>query len=529
MKADVCIITEGTYPFVMGGVSTWIAQLLESMPHLRFSILHIAASPDVNNVPKYKFPPNLTDLSIVYLFESPTMSSMYSGRKLFGANGNGKRILRDFYMDMVSGRPVNLQSMAKLISGFRDEKEFNKVLAHGKPIWDAIVEFYQATAPVGLSFLDFFWTMRALFLPVLHVLTVPIPSAWVYHAACTGYAGLIGARASQESGRPLLLTEHGIYSRERRIELLKIDWLSKSGAARFLQMERSRNWFREWWIQLFHSLSRSAYGQSSHIVSLYEGNRQAQIQEGAPARRISLIPNGIVLERFINIPRRRRRKDSEFRIGFVGRVTTIKDVKTFLRALGILREKGLNFSAKLVGPMDEEPEYTDECLDLAQSLDLYDNVVFTGPRRDLDKVYAEMDVVVLTSVSEGFPFIILEANCAALPVVATNVGACAEIMNGMNREDKKIGPSGLITPVNSPEATAEALMRLAADPDLAQRMGEAGRERARRYYDLRRIMGAYQELYESYIFAVNAKKDEYGLAAKAETRIVGASETGVWE
>lgn len=506
MNADVCIITEGTYPYVMGGVSTWIAQILDSMPQLRFSILHVGASRHQTREVRYKLPPNLVSVHDEFLFDYPTPRKGREALDREVLSDADKEAILKFYVELTDGRTTDTDDISRIVRSFPTEADFIEVMAHSASIWDVITRLYRRAAPPGLSFLDFFWTIRALFMPVLNVMRMTIPKARLYHAACTGYAGLLGARASRETGRPYLLTEHGIYSRERRIELSRIEWLSSSGAARFLQLERSRNWFREWWILLFQSLSRTAYTHTSRIVSLYPGNREAQIREGAAGERIDVIPNGIITDSFKTIERPRRKKGDELRIGFVGRVTSIKDVKTLLRAMTILAARKVPFRTRIIGPLDEEPEYTDECLDLAARLDLTERVVFTGPNRDLLKVYSEMDVLVLTSVSEGFPFVILEANCAAVPVVATNVGACRDILSGMGKEDVALGPSGLITPVGAPEETAAALERLAADPAMLHAYGQAGRERVTRFYDLRLVMAQYQEIYENYIFAPGGKE-----------------------
>ncbi len=500
MIADVCIITEGTYPYVMGGVSTWIAQILDSMPQLTFSVLHVGASRSQPREVRYKLPPNLVGVHDAFIFDYP---SPRRGREVIEQEvltPAEKEAFLNFYLDLTSGRGVQTNEVSRIVRSFGSDHEFIEAMAHSSSIWEVITGLYRRTAPRGLSFLDFFWTIRALFMPVLNVMRLPVPKARVYHAACTGYAGLLGARASRETGRPFILTEHGIYSRERRIELSRIEWLSASGSTKFLQLERSRNWFREWWIRLFQSLGQTAYDQSSRIVSLYQGNKDTQVREGAVADRIDLIPNGIIVDRFKDIPRRTRRDRDPLRIGFVGRVTSIKDVKTLLRAMSILAAKKVPFQAKIIGPMDEEPEYTDECLELADRLNLTDNVLFTGPERDMVKVYSGMDVLLLTSVSEGFPFVIIEANCAGVPVVATNVGACRDILNGMNKEDIALGPSGLVTPVSAPEETAKALERFARDPAMLYAYGQSGRERVMRYYDLRRVMGQYQELYETYMY-----------------------------
>ena len=94
---------------------------------------------------------------------------------------------------------------------------------------------------------------------------------------------------------------------------------------------------------------------------------------------------------------------------------------------------------------------------------------------------------------------VLEANAAGLPIIATDVGACRELVEGRTPEDRALGISGMITPVATPNATAAALEELAKDPALCVEMGAAGRERVKRFYDLRDVMHRYQELYESFI------------------------------
>ncbi|MDR2391577.1 MAG: GT4 family glycosyltransferase PelF [Planctomycetota bacterium] len=510
MIADVCIVTEGTYPYVMGGVSTWIAQILDTMPQLKFSLIHVSASRLLSPEIRYALPPNLVSFQNVYLYD---FAPPRKGKEVIDQevlSPEEKSIMLDFYLGLTAGRAVETMDVARIARSFEFDSEFVEAMAHSQSIWSVLTNLYRRSAPPGLGFLDFFWTARALFMPILNLMRTPIPRARVYHASCTGYAGFLGARARRETGRPYILTEHGIYSRERRIELSRIDWLSTSGASRILQLERSRNWFREWWVRLFQSLSRTAYAQSSRIISLYQGNKDTQIHEGANAAIIDLIPNGIIVDRFKNIPRRRREPGETLRIGFVGRVASIKDIKTLLRAMSILAARKVDFITRVTGPMDEEPEYTDECLDLCDRLELTEKVLFPGPSRDLPKVYSEMDVLVLTSVSEGFPFVILEANCAGVPVVATNVGACRDILTGMNKEDLALGPSGLITPVNAPGETAKALERLARDPALTYAYGMAGRERAIRFYDLRLVMAQYQQLYETYVFAAGKAADDRG-------------------
>jgi glycosyltransferase involved in cell wall biosynthesis len=205
--------------------------------------------------------------------------------------------------------------------------------------------------------------------------------------------------------------------------------------------------------------------------------------------------NGIDTSRYSSVRPRQRGPDEPMRIGFVGRVAPIKDIKTMLSALAILKARGIAFEAMVIGSMDQEPEYAKTCQAMSARLGLSDQVRFLGHQNPLD-YFEKLDVVLLTSVSEGQPFVILEANCAGLPVVATDVGACREMLQGRSAEDRALGVSGLITPVASPPATASALERIARSPALGRQMGEAGRRRVRQNYEISNVVGWYAKLYE---------------------------------
>jgi len=127
-------------------------------------------------------------------------------------------------------------------------------------------------------------------------------------------------------------------------------------------------------------------------------------------------------------------------------------------------------------------------------LNIQDVVHFTGPA-DVQAYYRQFDVVVLTSLSEGQPLVILEANGAGIPVIATDVGACRELLTGTSPKDVALGESGLVTPVASPSETAAAIVLLQQNEDLRKRMGRAGLRRVRRYYNQEQLYQTYRKLY----------------------------------
>ena len=157
------------------------------------------------------------------------------------------------------------------------------------------------------------------------------------------------------TGRPLLLTEHGIYVKERKIEISQAEWVYRKEDER-MRIDSKLGAFQRFWISMFEQLGKLCYDYSSAIYTLYEGNRQLEILEGADPNKIRIIPNGISLDNFLGL------KDvqhdyvgqTEFAIGFVGRVVPIKDVKTFLRAIKIVVAKIKDLKVYIMGPTEED-------------------------------------------------------------------------------------------------------------------------------------------------------------------------------
>ncbi len=495
--ADVCLILEGTYPYVAGGVSSWVHDLIRAQDHLTFRIVSLL--PDrAPRERRYEMPANVVGLDHVYLQNLPE-----GQRWMFGSDKLFRRLENPLRGLLHGGGMAHLAELLEILKPYRG-KLGRHILLNSGAAWRAVQRLYEAEMPEG-SFLDFFWSWRSMMSSLYAVLLGPLPEARVYHTISTGYAGMLATRAQIETGRPMLLTEHGIYTNERRIEITMADWLEEVSNLS-LTLRRPKRDLKDIWIDSFLAYSHCTYQAAREIVTLYGGNQDMQRRDGAPEHKLRIIPNGIDYARFAALPRIDHLPDGSLRpptIALIGRVVPIKDVKTFIRAAGILRDAVPNLQALVLGPTDEDQIYFGECKAMVEYLGLGETVRFLG-RVKLDDWLGKIDVIVLTSISEAQPLVILEAGSAGIPTVATDVGACREMIFGAPNEEPALGIGGAITPLANPLATAEALQELLRQPEMLKRASRAIQERVRRQYNKVDLDGLYGALYAEAIAAPNA-------------------------
>jgi glycosyltransferase involved in cell wall biosynthesis len=482
-ESDVCIIVEGCYPYVPGGVSSWIDWLIRSQPATSFSIVTLWPRP-TGLQPRYRVPDNVTGFDHLYLQD-------------FG----GRPIIRQ-------RQPIDTDAFADALTTFVGQggsgalqavmREFNRLrtaippqVMFNSPVgWNIVRRMYDRTMPYS-SFLDFFWAWRALLGGLFATLEFELPRARAYHTISTGYAGVLAARAAIETGRPALLTEHGIYTNERRIELLMADWVADT-VDKGHALHDPRVDLRDMWIQAFEAYARTCYEACTEIVTLYKDNQRAQRALGARDEQLTVIANGIDVARFAEL--KPAGADIAPTMALIGRVVPIKDVKSFITAAHLLKPRVPGLRALVMGPTDEDPDYFAECLRLVQDLDVADTVEFTGTVNILDYM-PRIHVCVLTSLSESQPLVILEAGAAGIPFVATNVGSCREIIEGRPDEDPPPAPGGIVTDLVAPGQIADAVGSLLLDPERRRRCGETLRARVATHYTAAQAVEAYRHLY----------------------------------
>ncbi|HXW81014.1 MAG TPA: GT4 family glycosyltransferase PelF [Acidimicrobiales bacterium] len=464
---DITLITEGTYPHHLGGVSVWCDQLIREVGEHRFNVLAISSTGEEQDA--WALPTNVTSVETVPLWARlPRRGLSRSTRNEF--SGVLEVFLRSLSVDN-NGESfeASLQELAQfaqaglLTPAMSSEDAVGSLLALSPVCSErpgrSAARLSVADAVDVLMFLEHF----------LRPLAVPPPRADLCHATANGLGTLPALAAKWENGTPFLLTEHGVYLRELYL------W-HKPGA--LSQPARSVL------LRFFKLLIETAYRNADIVAPVCRYNRLWEVANGTPPARIRPVHNGIDPAAF---PAATEEPEVPTLV-FVGRIDPLKDVETLLRAFAEIRVSIPECRLRLFGPVPEGAEdYMARCARLSADLGL-DNgaATFEGKISPPAAAYHAGHVVLLTSISEGLPYVVLEAMASARPVVATDVGGVSEA----------IGDAGILVPPRDHSAVAAACVRLLLHPSERRALGTAARNRVLQQFTTKRCFGEYRDLYD---------------------------------
>jgi glycosyltransferase involved in cell wall biosynthesis len=304
----------------------------------------------------------------------------------------------------------------------------------------------------------------------LRPLQLPAPRAAVVHATANGPSVLVGLAAKWQAGTPVLLSEHGVYLRER---LLGVRRDGHSRAVRAVL------------VRFFHRLTELGYRNADAVLPVSGFNARWAVEGGAAPERVRVLHNGVD-PGALAVP---DGEPAEPTLVFAGRIDPLKDLGTLVQAFALVREQVPAARLKLFGAVPAGNEaYAAEIRQLVDALGLGGAVTFEGPVSPVSHAFAAGQVVVMASRSEGLPLTVIEAAMAGRPTVVTDVGGMPEAA----------GDGGLVVPPGDPAAFAAACVRLLTTPGLRGTLGEAGRRHALGHFTLDRFLADIRDVYTAY-------------------------------
>jgi len=483
----VLMVTEGGYPFYRGGVSVWCDRLIRDMPEVSFGLVSFVGSPRIDM--KYELPANVTSCAKTPLWGIREVLEAREGLKMAELRRRRRDttdavvrrlfvpILRAFVAELYEEKtsPDRLAAAILGLHRFFIRYDFDSAL-RSRSSWQCFVDLCQErfgpeAARIGYpaadcSLADVTEAMTLLYRWLIP-LSMPLPMADLVHATSVGLPSLAALAAKLENGSPILLTEHGVYLRERCLQEIHTP---------------SRLLVRLLTIRFALHITELSYAMADQISPGSNYNRRWELHGGAVPERLSTIYNGVDPETF----RPEIRPETAPVVGWVGRITPIKDLITLIRAAAVVHAARPDVRFALFGSAPEgDEQYQDECVLLVRDLGLERVVEFRGYVPSAEAAFNEADIVVMSSISEGFPYSMVEAMLCEKPIVATAVGGVSEAI-----ED-----CGILVEPRNPDALANGVLRLLNDPPLRLAMGKAARQKAALKFNLRQCAEAYEESY----------------------------------
>ncbi len=462
----ICMVLEGCYPYINGGVSTWAHQYITEMPQHEFVLWVIGAKAEDKDKFVYTLPKNVVEVHQVFLDDALKVKPNKVFNHSFSNEENEtlkKLVFSDkpdweLLFDMYQVRKINPMSYLK-----------------SEHFLNTLIEICKAEFPYT-AFSDAFHSVRSRLLPVLYLMGTKVPKADCYHAISTGYGGLLACIGGYLYNKPVLLTEHGIYTREREEEIIRAKWVERA--------------FKGQWISFFYMLSDLIYSRAFRVTSLFTRAKATQVEMGCDENKCYVIENGISYERFCDIPV--KKDDGIVDIGAVVRFAPIKDIKTMIYAFFELTTRIDNVRLHIMGGVDDE-EYAEECRLLITQLGIEDKVIMPG-RVNVVEYFEKLDFTILTSISEGQPLSVLESFAAGRPCVTTDVGCCRELLEGGPSDN--FGIAGYCVPPMQREKLADRMEIMCESRELRLKMGEIAKKRAGEYYRYEIMLNKYKNLYK---------------------------------
>jgi glycosyltransferase involved in cell wall biosynthesis len=459
------MVTEGTYPHQFGGVSVWCDQIIRGMPAYDFTLVALVATGSEQVV--WDLPDSVSSMITIPLWGSPPTGPRSGRRGRLSSRLLSQLI--DSLLDSSAEGQSRFGDVLRQLFEYAQHGNLSASLASGKAV-KLLIEAWrdrwpgaEKSAPTVQDAVSAMQLLEHSLRPLSH----PPVRADVVHVATNGLGVLPALTAKWRYGSPMIISEHGIYLREQYLHgpRLPYRWPVKALYLGFLRQ-----------------LCALAFHEADTITPCNVYNRRWEERLGADPSRIHTVYNGVDPANFPAF----EGEPEEPAISWAGRIDPIKDLETLLRAFSLVHEDMPEARLRLFGsPPKGRESYLERCRALAAELGITEAVAWEGHRDKVREAYGAGRIVVLSSLSEGFPYSLIEAMTCGRTCVATDVGGVTEA----------VGDTGLVVPPGSPARLAEACLTLLQDDELRHRLADAARARALEFFTIDGAIGKFDEIY----------------------------------
>jgi glycosyltransferase involved in cell wall biosynthesis len=485
-KHKVLLILEGTYPFNGGGVSTWAHMLCEEVRNVDYSLYSINA--EFETTPRYTLGENVKNVTQVPMWSPLEPQEMLDyGKKYYKfvackEQDDTKDILDVFLpvferlLTRIYADKTDVEALDDTIYDmwrFFQNHDYKKVMT-SELVWKAfcyhMTGLQDAESGKDATMLDLTVAMRWIY-RFLMPLSVKVPKADIAHLTLSGFPVIPALVLKYKYGTPLIVTEHGVWIRERLIAI------NNSEFSFFL---------KKMLIKFSETITELVYHKADKILSVNKFNMQWETLYGANADKIEVIYNGIDHNKFTPAPKPEHLRGTPTVVA-AARIFELKDILTMIRSCHVAKQRIPNVKYLVYGDSDAVPEYSAECRKLIAELGLRENFILAGYHAQPDRLFCEGDISILTSISEGFPYTVLESMSCGIPVVATDVGGVTEALDEN---------CGYICKPKDHVEIGNRVVELLLNPALRAQMGAAARRKVVENFTIGKFISEYEKVYD---------------------------------
>ncbi|HXV46224.1 MAG TPA: GT4 family glycosyltransferase PelF [Nitrososphaera sp.] len=482
----VLLVNWDSYPNVMsGGVYSWEKTLVESMSDYEFTVINLLSNPNANG--KFAVPPHVRQVVNIPLFGSNRYEEFHTeqGKPLLDkiTHTKDRVIVEEFmplYKQFLAGMfsndcdPAQLSQTLYRLHKFLLVYDSKKCLEHTLA-WEAFLDqlgrdplYREMTMKEAL-------TAFQIIQRNIQILSLEIPKVDLVHCSLAWFPAMLAILAKIEHGCPIIITEHGVAFRELLLYYNA-----------YLRDEPS-NIF---WKLFSANVVKTVYSMADVIAPVCYANARWEESFGVDPSKIKVIYNGVDTAKFR--PIEVERQDSRPTVACITRVDVFKDIVNLIQSIRYVKETVPDIQCLIYGS-SIDLEYSLRCINMVSKLGLQDNIRFVGMVKDPETAYNAADVIVISSITEGFPFAIIEAMACGKGIVATDVGGIREALEGC----------GLLVRSSHPQELANAIVQLLQDEKLRSKFGAAALKRVQEDFTVEQSLGRYREQYESLLARQN--------------------------
>ncbi|SEB66074.1 Glycosyltransferase involved in cell wall bisynthesis [Tenacibaculum sp. MAR_2009_124] len=480
----VLLITEGTYPYNYGGVSSWSHTLCNLTKKVDYVIYALNAH--YEEKPKYSIHDNVKEIIQVPLWTSYDLCDIMNYGNSYKHTVSKKKAtnsisIQYYFLDpfkiFVSNLVGNNRNLDKLEQSIYDlweyfqKYDYNTTTKHPL-VWREFKNIIEQSTdtPSDLVISDVAFSLQYIN-KLLLTLSVPIPKVDIVHITLAGLPILPALIAKKQYKSSIMVTEHGVFIRENMINI------SSSSLSFFV---------KNLIIKSSESICRLAYTRADLVTSVSKFNTKWEFRYGLDEERSKVIYNGVDENRF-NIGEKPDHLKSTPTVVAIARIFALKDIITMIKTCEYVTRKIPNVKFIVYGDKKADLEYVKECEDLIHKLNLKNNFILAGHHSQPNKAFLEGDISILTSISEGFPYTVIESMSCGVPVVGTDVGGVAEAITEK---------TGFVCNPKDHDTLGERVIYLLRNPDIRKHMGIEARKRVLENFTLNKIIQSYEETYE---------------------------------